>query len=505
MQKKESNIVFYISLAICVFIAVWAVGFNASFAAVSNATLNFLTNNFAWLYLVANLSFVIFGLFIGLGKYGNIRLGPDDSRPEFKTLSWFGMLFGCGMGVGLVFWGISEPLSHYVGPAAGIEPGTPEAAAFAMRASYMHWGVHAWGCYVIIGLAIAYFQFRKNRPGMISCALEPLIGEKGAQGWLGKLVDVLAVFATVAGVVTSLGLGVMQINSGMNQLFGLPSNLIVQIIIIVIISVVYIGTAVAGIEKGIKVIGDINLYLVFIVMIACFLVGPKVDILNNIVGGVGDYINYFFKDSLMITGYGDNSWALGWRVFYWAWWIAWAPFVGLFVARISKGRTIREFVLGVLLVPCLLSIVWFGIFGSMGLTLGNKGVFTLEAMKEMAAAPEVTLYVVLQKYPLGAIISVVITVLLCTFFITSANSGTFVLSQLSTQGSLNPPKSRMFFWGIVQSVMAVGMLIAGGLKPLQTVSIAAAFPFIFIMFACMVSIFKALGKDEAVVGKKGSQ
>ena len=501
MQKKESNIVFYVSLAICVVIAVWAVAFNQGFSVVSNAVLNFLTNNFAWLYLFANLSFVIFGLFLGLGKYGNIRLGPDDSRPEFKTLSWFGMLFGCGMGVGLVFWGISEPLSHYVGPAAGIEPGTAEAAAFAMRASYMHWGVHAWGCYVIIGLAIAYFQFRKNRPGMISCALEPLIGEKGAEGWIGKLVDILAVFATVAGVVTSLGLGVMQINSGLNQLFGLPSNLVVQIIIIVIISVIYIGTAVAGIEKGIKVIGDINLYLVFIVMIACFLVGPKVDILNNIAGGIGDYIHYFFKDSLMITAYGDNSWALGWRVFYWAWWIAWAPFVGLFVARISKGRTIREFVLGVLLVPCLLSIVWFGIFGSMGLTLGNKGIFTLEQMKEMAAAPERTLYVVLQQYPVGAIISVVITVLLCTFFITSANSGTFVLSQLSTQGSLNPPKSRMFFWGIVQSVMAVGMLIAGGLKPLQTVSIAAAFPFIFIMFACMASIVKALNKDEGAADK----
>lgn len=494
-NNKKSNIVFYISLAICAAIAIWAVAFNAGFSAVSNAVLAFLTNNFGWLYLIANLSFVIFGLFIGLGKFGSIRLVPDDSRPEYNTLSWFGMLFGCGMGVGLVFWGISEPISHFVSPAAGIEPGTAEAAAFSIRTSYMHWGVHAWGCYVIIGLAIAYFQFRKNRPGMISCALEPLIGEKRAAGWLGKLVDILAVFATVAGVVTSLGLGVMQINSGLNTLFGLPSNLLVQIIIIIIISVIYFGTAVAGIEKGIKVIGDINLYLVFIVMIACFLVGPKVDIMNNIVGGVGNYINNFFSDSLLISGYGDNSWALGWRVFYWAWWIAWAPFVGLFVARISKGRTIREFILGVLLVPCLLSIVWFGIFGSMGLTLGMNGTFTLDALKEFAAAPEVALYMVLQKYPLGSIISVVITVLLCTFFITSANSGTFVLSQLSSHGSLNPPKSRMFFWGIVQSVMAVGMLIAGGLKPLQTVSIAAAFPFIFIMFACMASICIALNRE----------
>ena len=496
MDNKKSNSVFIISLIICAAIAIWAVAFNSSFSVVSNSVFNFLTTKFGWLYLVANLSFVIFGLYIGLSKWGNIRLGPEDSRPEYSTLSWFGMLFGCGMGVGLVFWGISEPVSHFVSPPAGIDAGSAEAAAFAIRASYMHWGVHAWGCYVIIGLAIAYFQFRKNRPGLISCALEPLIGEKGATGVIGKIVDILAVFATVAGVVTSLGLGVMQINSGMNYLFGLPVNTLVQIIIIAIISFLYIGTAVAGIDKGIKVIGAINLYLVFIVMTVCFLVGPKLDIMNNIVGGVGDYVQNFFKDSLMITAYGDNSWALGWRIFYWAWWIAWAPFVGLFVARISKGRTIREFVLGVLLVPMLLSVVWFGIFGSMGLSLGMNGTLSLEALGQVAATPEVGLYVVLQKYPIGFIISIVATVLLCTFFVTSGNSGTFVLSQLSTHGSLNPPKNRMFFWGIIQSLMAVGLLIAGGLKHLQTVSIAAAFPFVFIMFAVMVSLVKALKRDE---------
>ena len=503
-MKKKGNTVFLISLIICAFIAIWSVAFNGSFTSASNSIFSFLTTKFGWLYLIANLSFVLFSLFVGLGKWGNIRLGPDDSRPQYSTLSWFGMLFGCGMGVGLVFWGISEPISHYVSPAAGIAAGTPEAAAFAMRASYMHWGVHAWGCYVIIGLAIAYFQFRKNRPGLISCALEPLVGEKLAAGWLGKLVDILAVFATVAGVVTSLGLGVMQINSGMNYLFGLPVNTLVQIVIIVIISIFYIGTAVAGIDKGIKKIGDLNLLLVFLVMAVCFAVGPKLDILNNITGGVGDYIHYFFKDSLMITAYGDNSWALGWRIFYWAWWIAWAPFVGLFVARISKGRTIREFVLGVLLVPMILSVVWFGIFGSMGLTLGANGTLSLEALAKVAASPEIGLYVVLQKYPLGMIISIVVTVLLCTFFITSGNSGTFVLSQLSSHGSLNPPKKRMLFWGIIQSVMAVGMLIAGGLKPLQTVSIAAAFPFVFIMFAVMVSLVKGLKKETPVSPAKGA-
>ena len=494
---------FYVSLVICAVIAVWAVALNENFSLVSNAVLGFLTTDFGWLYLIANLSFVLFGLFIGLGKWGHIKLGADDSKPEYSTLSWFGMLFGCGMGVGLVFWGISEPLSHYMTPPAGIDPGTAEAARFSIRASYMHWGVHAWGCYVIIGLAIAYFQFRKGRPGLISCALEPLIGEKLAAGWLGKLVDILAVFATVAGVVTSLGLGVMQINSGMNYLFGLPVNTLIQILIIVIISVFYIGTAVLGIDKGIKKIGDLNLALVFIVMGACFLVGPKLDTMNNITGGLGDYIQYFFRDSLMIGAYDDNTWLFAWRIFYWAWWIAWAPFVGLFVARISKGRTIREFVLGVLLVPMLLSVVWFGVFGSMGLSLGMNGTLSMQALSEVAAAPEVGLYVVLQQYPAGTVISVVTTVLLCTFFITSGNSGTFVLSQLSTHGSLHPPKGRMLLWGIIQSVMALGMLLAGGLKPLQTVSIAAAFPFIFIMFACMISLVKGLRHDNSHVPSPG--
>ena len=496
MNEKKSNAVFYVSLVICALIAVWAVALNDNFTVVSNAIFGFFTENFAWLYEFAMLSFVIFVIILGLSKYGKIKLGPDDSKPEYSNVSWFAMLFGCGMGVGLVFWGISEPLSHYIAPMAGIEAGTPEAALFAFKASFMHWGIHPWANYTVIGLAMAYFQFRKGKPGLISATLEPLIGEQRANGTIGKIVDILAVFATVAGVVTSLGLGVMQINSGMNYLFGLPSTVVMQIVIITIISVFYIGTAVAGIDKGIKVIGDLNLYIAVALMALCFLIGPKLDIMNNLTVGLGEYMQNILQDSLFINTYGDQSWTLGWRVFYWAWWIAWAPFVGIFIARISKGRTIREFVAGVVAVPAIGSIIWFAIFGSMGITLGANGTITSEQMSEIAGAPEVGLYVVLQQYPIGMIVCIIATVLLCTFFITSGNSGTFVLSMLSTHGALNPPKGRMFFWGIVQSVMAVGMLLAGGLKPLQTVSIAAAFPFIFIMIACMVSLVKGLKADE---------
>ncbi|MGM9590323.1 MAG: BCCT family transporter [Faecousia sp.] len=495
MATKTNNLVFRISLLLTGGIALWAVVFNDSFSAVSNATFTFLTRQFGWLYQVAMLFFVIYILAIAMSKWGHVRLGPDDARPEYSTVSWFAMLFGAGMGVGLVFWGISEPVSHYMVPIAGIEPGTPEAADFAMKASFMHWGIHPWANYAIIGLALAYFQFRRGTPGLISAVLDPVIGQK--RQWLKHLVDVLAVFATVAGVVTSLGLGVLQINSGLNYLFGIPTSLIIQIIIIAVISVIYIWSAVSGIEKGIKLISDANLYIAFALMGAAILAGPKLEMINSFTNALGSYLNGFLQDSLGISTYGDNSWVENWRVFYWAWWIAWAPFVGIFIARISRGRTIREFITGVVLAPSLGSLVWFAIFGTMGIHTGQTGALSAEALKEVAASPEIGLFVVMEQYPFATVLCIVALVLLCTFFITSANSGTFVLSMLTSDGALNPPNNKKVLWGVIQSVMAVGLLIAGGLKPLQVISIAAAFPFIFIMLATCVALVKVL-KEEKV-------
>ncbi|MDD6693053.1 MAG: BCCT family transporter [Olsenella sp.] len=503
-EKKSSNTVFYVSLAICALICIWAVAFNENFTNASNAMFSFFTVDFAWLYEIALFAMVVFVIVIGVSRFGKIKLGPDDSKPEYSTVSWFAMLFGCGMGVGLVFWGVSEPLVHFTSEnlPTGDAAGSAAAALYAMRASYLHWGISPWANYAVMGLALAYFQFRKNKPALVSTTLEPLVGKKLTLGWLGKLVDVLAVFATVAGVVTSLGLGVLQINAGFNFVFGIPNTLMVQIIFILVISVIYIGTAVAGIDKGISVISDLNLYIATGVIVVSFLVGPKVEILNNLVGGLGSYIQYFIGDSLNITAYGDNTWIQNWAIFYFAWFIAWAPFVGVFIARISKGRTISEFIAGVVLVPAVASILWFAVFGSLGLHLSAIGTYAIDQLKQIAATPETGLFVVLQHYPLGALLSVVMIVLLCTFFITSANSGTFVLGMLSSNGNLNPPKGRMLLWGVVQSVMAIGMLIAGGLKPLQTISIAAAFPFIFIQIAIMFSTVKALSADKAVADDK---
>lgn len=486
---NKNNKVYYISLIVVFSITAWGIISPSSFGNAANGLFNFLVNNFGWLYLISMFIFVLFSVFLACSRYGKIRLGPDDSRPEYSNLSWFGMLFGSGMGIGLVFWGVAEPLFHYLNPVA-LKGSTPEAANFAIKTSFFHWGFHPWANYAIIGLALAYFQFRKNYPGLISSIFTPLIGEKGVEGPIGKTIDILAIFATVAGVATSLGLGTLQINSGLNYLFGIPANIMVAIIIIAVITLIYIWTAVSGIEKGIKLLSDINLIFAFSILILSFIVGPKVKMINSLTNGLGMYIDSFIKDSLHIEAFGDNSWLSGWTIFYWAWWIAWAPFVGTFIARISKGRTIREFVLGVIIAPSLASFIWFSIFGTLGINLGPK--VAAEATKVV----ETAFFVVIGKYPLGSVISFIAVFLLGTFFITSANSATFVLGMMSSNGNLNPSNSKKILWGLIQALLALALLLAGGLKTLQIGSIAAAFPFAIVMIIACFSLYKALSSEK---------
>lgn len=492
--KKKDSTVFYISLAISIVIVLWGIFASEHFESIANRVLNYLTVNFGWAYLIAMFVFVVFIVWLAFSKYGDIKLGADDSKPEYSTLSWFGMLFGAGMGIGLVFWGVAEPLSHFVSPAPGIEPGTVEASNFAMRASFMHWGFHPWANYAIIGLALAYFQFRKNKPGLISSIFIPLLGEERVNGPIGKTIDIFAVFATVAGVATSLGLGTLQINSGLNYLFNIPETVMVQMIIIAVIAVLYLWTAVSGIDKGIKLLGDINLTLAFSLMVLTILVGPTLEIINSFTNGLGGYLNGFIEHSLHVEAFGDNSWLNSWTIFYWAWWIAWAPFVGTFIARISKGRTIREFIGGVIAAPALVSILWFAVFGSLGINL--SGELGVDGLAAAASVPETALFEVLNYYPLTTILSLITVVLLCTFFITSANSATFVLGMFTSDGDLNPSKNKQFLWGIVQALFAAALLLSGGLEALQTASVVAAFPFIAIMLLAIVSTMKALKEEK---------
>lgn len=493
--KRKTNTVYLISLIVTFALALWSVVFNESFVKVTSTLFSYLSTNMGWLYLLVIAVFVAFCLILAFGKYGSIRLGPDDSRPEYSTFSWFAMLFCAGMGVGLVFWGVSEPLSHFISPD-GMEGGTAEATAFAMKATFMHWGIHPWAIYGILGLSIAYFGFRKGEKNLISSAFIPLIGRKRAEGGIGKAVDVLTIVITVTGISTTLGLSALQINGGLSSLIpGMPTNLKTQIIIIAIVTVAFLCSAISGVNKGIKHLSNFNLILAIALAAFAFAVGPKIQILNNFVSGMGDYISGIVKESLNIHTYSDNSWVINWRVFYWAWWISWAPFVGCFTARISRGRTIREFVLGVLVVPAVASCVWFSVFGSLGINLGINGIIPLETLGELIATPETALFAVLNEYPLGAVLSVMAVLLLCTFFVTSADSGTFVLGMFSSDGQLDPSNVRKVTWGIAISVLAVGLLISGGLKSVQTVSIVIAFPFLFIMLACCWAIVKSL-KNE---------
>ena len=496
-QKPGANQTYYISLVIILAIVVWAIASGSSFEAAGNLSFQFLATNFSWFYMPVMTAFVVFSVWIGfLSKYRHIRPGSDNSRPEYSNVSWFGMLFSAGMGIGLVFWGVAEPLSFWAAPP-GLESGSTEAACFAFRKAFLHWGLHPWAGYCVLGLAMAYFQFRKGKPGLVSSVFTPLLGDKGIKGPVGKLVDILAVFATAAGIATSLGLGAMQINSGLNAIFGVPENKMVVLVIVVVITVIYTWTALAGVDKGIKWVCDMNIIVAFLLMACCLVVGPTLDILRNLVEGVGQYVQTFPGSALEMGAFSrDPDWYGKWTVFYWAWWIAWAPFTGGFVARVSKGRTIREFIAGVLLLPAGASFVWFAIFGTLGINVGE--MIGVEAAAEIASNTSTALFSVLEYYPLATILSVVALVLLCTFFITSANSATFVLGMLSSEGDLNPSNRRKLMWGVLQAALALVLIIctSNGLNMLQTISIVASFPFAFILIFAMISMVKVLKTEE---------
>ncbi|WP_312637270.1 BCCT family transporter [Oscillibacter sp.] len=501
MKEKRPNLVFLISVALTLFICLWGIIQPGSFTAAANGSMNFLTTNFAWLYCFAMSVFVLFCIWIGFfSKYKNVRFGPDDSRPEYSNMAWFSMLFSAGMGVGLVFWGVAEPLNFFIYPIEGITPGSGEAMKFAFSKAFLHWGIHPWANYAVLAMALAFMQFRKGKPALISSVFIPLLGEERVNGWLGKTIDVLALFATAGGVATSLGLGVLQINSGLNFLFKIPETRLIQLILIIALAVVYIATAITGIDKGISFVSDLNVKIALGVMAVLVVVGPTVPILNNMMEGLGAYLNNLVGYSFAVGAFSDQSWYKGWTIFYWAWWIAWAPFTGSFIARISRGRTIGEFVRGVMLLPAGFSVIWFSVFGTLGLHVD------LETAKLAVASTSTALFTILKQYPLGVPVSVVIFVLICTFFITSANSATYVLGMYSEEGTLNPSNKSKMIWGILMAALAAVMMMASddGLNMLQILSIVAAFPFTFIMLAAIPSLMKGLKQEFPSLSSSGA-
>ena len=496
-KKSGFNTVYIISIAITFAIVAWGLVSPEGFGSFASALFNGLTKYFGWGYLLTMNLFVIFCLVMAFSRFGKVRLGLPEDRPEHSNISWFSMLFSAGMGVGLVFYGAAEPLIHFGSTPFGAEPGSIQAARDAMQISFFHWGLHPWAGYAVIAMPMAYYQFRRNSPGLISSLFIPIVGQKTVDGLFGKIVDILAVFATLAGITTSLGLGTLQLNSGLNEIMGVDKTTFIQVAIIIFLAVFYTGSAVLGIDKGIKWVANFNLFICLILMVLLFFVGPSLPIIGSLMTGIGDFVSGVVKESFLMAPYGGKYEAhlQNWTLYYWAWWIAWAPFVGSFVARISRGRTISEFVAGVLIVPALGSFTWFAIFGTSALHL--QLVKGIDIAAQVTKDISVGVFALYKYYPLGFIMSVMMLVLITTFFVTSANSATFVLSMYSNYGDLNPSKSKMGVWGVLMAALAIVLLMTGGLQNLQTISLTAAPPFAIIMVCACVSLWKSLCKDEA--------
>ncbi|NLB88736.1 MAG: BCCT family transporter, partial [Syntrophomonadaceae bacterium] len=460
MQKKKIGSVFIVSLSIIILFVLWGIISPTNMGTTMQHILDFVINTFGWFYLLTTIVFVVFVIYLGFGPYSRIKLGRDEDEPEYNTYTWLAMLFAAGMGIGLVFWGVSEPIYHYMAPPEGVTPKTIDAARIALRYSFFHWGLHPWAIYAVIALTLAYYEFRKGEPALISVTFRPLIGDK-VNGFIGKSIDTLAIIATVFGVATSLGLGALQINGGLSHVFGIPNSFLTQIIIIVVVTVLYILSATTGLNKGIRYLSIINLTIAGLLLLFVITFGPTLFIIDNFTATIGRYLGNLIPMSFRLTPFTGNDWIGSWTLFYWAWWIAWAPFVGTFIARISKGRTIREFVLGVLFVPSVLAALWFTAFGGSALYLEMFENIPIA----QAVSNDITsaLFITLEQFPLSLLLIITAIFLIGIFFITSADSATFVLGMLSTEGALNPQNNIKIIWGLLQSAIAIVLLLSGGL------------------------------------------
>ena len=480
-----------VSAGLILAIVLWGVLAPASLGTVFDTALATITRNFGWFYLWVVLGLVVMALILAFSRYGDLKLGGEDDEPEFSIGAWFAMLFAAGMGIGLVFWGVAEPVSHYGAPPPGIAPHTPEAANAAMRYSFFHWGLHPWAVYSIVALAIAFFQFRKGGSALVSTAVQALPWR-----WvrpLGPLVNVLAVIATAFGVAASLGMGALQINSGLARVLGLPVSGTAQVGIIVVTTALFLVSAVTGVDRGIKWLSSFNLVMAALLALAVFLLGPTVAIIDTFTTTLGAYASEFVRMSLRMTPFRDSGWVGGWTVFYWAWWVSWSPFVGLFIARVSRGRTIREFILGTVLAPTLAAFVWFSVFG--GTALNMEILHGLPIADAVKADVSTALFSVFDALPLGGLMTGVATVLVLVFFVTSGDSATLVLGMMSTGGNENPPPRVKVIWGVLVAGIAISLLLAGGVKAVQTATIVFALPFTTVILLMAVALWRGVRDD----------
>ncbi|MEJ6525685.1 MAG: BCCT family transporter [OM182 bacterium] len=499
-EEPESTLnkpVFFISAGLIIAVCLYGALFSEHASLVFSDLQSWLLTNLGWLYMGSVAGFFMLVIYLAFSRFAHLRLGADDSEPEYSYGSWFAMLFSAGMGIGLMFFGVSEPMTHFLEPPVG-EGGTIDAARNAMQVTFFHWGLHAWAIYIIIGLALAYFSFRHDLPLTLRSALYPVIGDKIYGKW-GNAVDIFAILGTMFGVATSLGIGVMQVNAGLNYLFGLPVSIMVQVALIATITCAATVSVVAGLDAGIRRLSELNLVLALLLMVFVLIAGPTVMLLSSLIQNIGMYLSGLVDMTFRIYAYEPNEWIGNWTLFYWAWWISWSPFVGMFIARISRGRTIREFILGVLLVPSGFTFLWLTIFGNSGLWLEMH-----EAGAGLATAVQTNMptaiFVLLDQLPLTGITSALATMLIVTFFVTSSDSGSLVIDIISSGGAENPPVWQRIFWAVSEGAVAATLLVAGGLAALQTAAISSALPLIIVMFLVCYGLMKALHAEPSVRG-----
>jgi choline/glycine/proline betaine transport protein len=492
-RAKVAPRVFWPALIVVLAVAVVAVVLPRQTAEVFGGIQSWIVTNLGWYYVLLIAGFVGFVLFIGLSRLGTIRLGKDDEEPEFGLMSWFSMLFAAGMGIGMVFYGVGEPLIYAtVSPKPGWEGSETELAGLAMAQAFIHWGLHPWAIYAVIGLGLAYAIHRRGRPVSIRWALEPILGSR-VKGWIGDLIDILAIFGTLFGIATSLGLGVQQIAAGMKAI-GIVEQSDITLLVILIVVITFAATlsVVSGIGAGIKWLSNINLSMAGVLMVTMLVLGPTLFLLENFVEALGVYLGNALQMTFDIGAFqGDgHAWYADWTIFYWGWWIAWAPFVGVFIARISRGRTVREFIAGVLVVPSIVGFVWFSVMGGSGLHRQLFGAGDL--VEDGQIFLEGVLFKILADLPLGEILSVMAIVLVAIFFITSSDSGSLVVDMLASGGHPNPPTWSRVLWSALEGGVAIALLIAGGLGSLQAASLATALPFSVILLLMCVATLRGL-------------
>ncbi|MFB4160885.1 BCCT family transporter [Geomicrobium sp. JSM 1781026] len=491
-KTERPGIVFIISAIFVFAFVLWGVLSVDSLNATANTALDFMINTFGWFYMIVTAFFVAFCIFLIFSPYGKLRLGKKDDRPEYNFYTWIGMIFAAGIGVGFVFWGVAEPVLYYLDTPPGVEPGTTEAASSGLLYGSFHWSLHVWAIFGVVGLTLAYVQFRKDKPALISSAFTGVLGDR-MRGLPANTIDILSVIATAMGVATTFGLSALQMSAGLSYITPIENNFTTQFIIIGIVTVLFMFSAMSGVNRGIKYLSTVNLTIAAFLLLFVIIVGPTQFLAENFVSTLGSYISNIIPMSLQMTPFSDSEWLGNNTIFFWAWHMSWAPFIGLFVARVSRGRTVREYMLGVLVIPSLVGIIWFVTFGGTGLYQEiqmNTGISEL-----VAEVPETALFDMLTHLPLAMFTSILAFVLIGIFFITSADSASYVLGVMTSKGGLKPMLSIKFIWGFLIAAAASVLLLSGGLDGLQTAAIVSALPFSIIMAAMVIFVLIMMSRD----------